>query len=215
MEGDVLFRNVSYLGRMKNTMVAPEYLTVCDDPTHAGEGSFGYRIDDEGNLAKKVDLIKDGRVGSPLLDRRYAEHLGLAGNGHGRRVSYRNIAIPRMCHTFVAPGEGTFDQIVADVDQGLLVQNLVPRHMNIFGGDYSFYIPEAREIKDGRLGNFVEPGILYGNALESLAQIDAIGADLKNVCSTRGCRKLDHGPLYVSFGIPTIRFREMDVIPWR
>ncbi|MFP2934757.1 metallopeptidase TldD-related protein, partial [Pyxidicoccus sp. 3LG] len=122
--------------------------------------------------------------------------------------------LPRMAHTRVEPHQGHLDALLADVPRGLLVQHLLPRQMDLLSGDFSFYIVEAREIVDGRVGRRVGPGILRGNGLEALAAIDAVGADAKNLFATRGCRKLDHGPLPVSFGQPTVRFRQLSVSPW-
>jgi TldD protein len=120
-----------------------------------------------------------------------------------------------MAHTRVEPHQGDLDALVADVPHGLLVQHLTPRHMNLLSGDFSFYVVEAREIRDGRPGQRVGPGVLRGNGLEALAAIDAVGADIRNLFATRGCRKLDHGPLPVSFGQPSVRFRALHVQPWR
>ncbi|MBZ4418102.1 TldD/PmbA family protein [Myxococcus sp. RHSTA-1-4] len=214
LEGDVVARGGSYLARRLGQRVAGEHLTVRDDPTD-GHGALGFAWDDEGDAARPVALLREGVVDAPLLDARSALALGLAPNGHGRRVDFRHPPLPRMAHTRVEPHQGHLDALVADVSHGLLVQHLTPRQMDLLSGDFSFYIVEAREIRDGRVGRRVGPGILRGNGLEALAAIDAVGADARNLFATRGCRKLDHGPLPVSFGQPTVRFRQLTVGPWR
>ncbi|AEI62064.1 TldD/PmbA family protein [Corallococcus macrosporus] len=214
LEGDVVARGGSYLARRLGQQVAGAHLTVSDDPTD-GHGALGFAWDDEGHAALPVTLLREGRVDAPLLDARSATALGRAPNGHGRRVSYRHPPLPRMAHTRVDAHQGHLEALMADLPHGLLVQHLTPRQMDLLSGDFSFYIVEAREIRDGRPGRRVGPGILRGNGLEALAAIDAVGADAKNLFATRGCRKLDHGPLPVSFGQPTVRFRGLAVEPSR
>lgn len=212
LEGDVVARSGSYLARRLGQRVAGPWLSVSDDPTE-GHGSLTLAFDDEGNPARAARMLDAGVVDAPLLDSRTARQLGQALNGHGRRVSFRHPPLPRMAHTRVEPHEGDLDTLMGDVSHGLLVQHLMPRHMDLLSGDFSFYIVEAREVRDGRLGQRVSPGILSGNGLEALASIDAVGADARNLFATRGCRKLDHGPLPVSFGQPTVRFRGLHVRP--
>lgn len=214
LEGDVVARGGSYLARRLGQRVASEHLSVSDDPTD-GRGALAFTWDDEGDAARPVTLLRQGVVDAPLLDVRSALALGRAPNGHGRRVSFRHPPLPRMGHTRVEPHQGHLEALVADLPHGLLVQHLTPRRMDLLSGDFSFYVVEAREIRDGRLGRRVGPGILRGNGLTALAAIDAVGADAKNLFATRGCRKLDHGPLPVSFGQPAVRFRELHVQPWR
>ncbi|QRO02854.1 TldD/PmbA family protein [Archangium violaceum] len=214
LEGDVVARGGSYLSRRLGQRVAEPFVSISDDPTD-GHGALVYTCDDEGHAAQPVPLLQEGCVGSPLLDERSASELGRAPNGHGRRVGFKHPPLPRMAHTRVEPHQGHLEALLADIPHGLLVRHLTPRHMNLLSGDFSFYIVEAQEIREGRPGRFVSPGILEGNGLAALAGIDALGGDLQNLFATRGCRKLDHGPLPVSFGQPTVRFRQLHVRPWR
>jgi TldD protein len=214
LEGDVVARGGSYLARRLGERVAPEHVSVSDDPTD-GHEALAYATDDEGQPACAVPLLRAGVVGVPLLDTRSARALGLSPNGHGRRVSFRHPPLPRMAHTRVEPHQGELASLLHDVRHGLLVRHLTPRHMNLLSGDFSFYVVEAQEVRDGVPGRRVSPAILSGNGLEALAAIDAVGADVTNLFATRGCRKMDHGPLPVSFGQPSVRFRQLHVRPWR
>ncbi len=214
LEGDVVARGGSYLAHRLGQRVAEPFVSVSDDPTD-GRGALAYTCDDEGQPARPVALLQAGVIGSPLLDTRSAKALGRAPNGHGRRVGFKHPPLPRMAHTRVEPHQGHLEALLADIPHGLLVRHLTPRHMNLLSGDFSFYIVEAQEIRDGRPGRLVSPAVLSGNGLEALASIDAVGEDFANLFATRGCRKLDHGPLPVSFGQPAVRFRQLHIQPWR
>jgi TldD protein len=215
LEGDVVARRGSYLATRLGQRVAEEFVTVTDDPTE-GRACLHYTFDDEGQRARSTALLERGVVGQPMLSRRTAQLLGREGNGHGRRVSFRHPPLPRMSHTGVAAGpHGTLEQILAPVARGLLLQHVVPRHMNLLSGDFSFFIVEAREIREGNLGPPVGPGVLSGNGLQALHDIEAVGGERRNFFSIRGCRKLDHGPLAVSFTQPALRIRRLRVSPAR
>ena len=205
LEGDVVFRGMSYLSGKLGQRVAGEWVNVADDPSPA-DLALGYAYDDEGTPARKAMMIENGIVKEPLLDKKHAALLGLPANAHGRRTSYRHYPIPRMGHTVVENHSGDLAGMVAEVENGILVQHMAPRHVNLLSGDYSFFMPEAYEIKNGEIGALYTAGFHRGNGLHALETIEAIGADGKNLFSTRGCGKLDHGPLYVSFGNPTITF---------
>lgn len=213
LEGDVVARGASYLATRLGQAVGPEWLSVVDDPL-CGPGTVGYRVDDEGTAARKALLVRRGRVEEPLLDAASAKRLGLKPNGHGRRVSWRHYALPRMSHTAVEPHEGRFEEIVGGVGRGLLVRGLTPRHVNLMTGEFSFLVDEAREIHDGQVGAFIGPALLRGDGLRVLAGIDAVGVDRGDFFGLKGCGKLDHGALPVSFGNPTLRIRGLEVTPW-
>lgn len=212
LEGDLVVRQLSYLARRQGQRIAEPFLTVVDSPLSPG-ALFSYNVDDEGTPAQPVELISQGIVAEPLLDRRHARLLGHPPNGHGRRLNFRYYAIPRLCHTLVKPHQGTLQELAADIRHGLVILDMNLRHMHMASGEFSFYIHEAREIRDGVIGAFVRPGLMRGNALEALRNIDAVGADNQSHGAGGGCGKLDQGPLYISFEQPTLRFKRLSVEP--
>ena len=78
------------LTRKIGLKVASQMLTIYDDPTAKDGGGHaligGYKIDDEGVPAQKVEVIKDGKLKS-LLTTRTPSAKGQQSNGHARRTS--------------------------------------------------------------------------------------------------------------------------------
>jgi predicted Zn-dependent protease len=72
------------------TRVLPEFLSVVDDPTITtfnGKDVIGaYRVDDEGVLAQRVELVKDGKLVGYLVGREPIKDFPQS-NGHGRADS--------------------------------------------------------------------------------------------------------------------------------
>jgi TldD protein len=122
--------------------------------------------------------------------------------------------LPRMAHTELRPHEGTLESVMAPIQRGLLVRFLTPRFVDVLHGRFSFYIDEAQEIVDGKPGAFIGPALLEGDGLTALLGIEAVGADHATFFGLKGCGKLNHGPLPVSFGNPSVRFGKMRVTPW-
>lgn len=204
LEGDVVLRRASFLASRMGEQVAPDFVTIVDSPLE-GSGGLSFQCDDEGELATEVKLIDRGAVAGALNNRRTAGRLGTTSNGHARRASFRDAALPRMSHTAVRPHQGSDQEILATVERGLWVSFLTPRAVHLMPGDFAFHIPEARLIENGRLGAFVGPGLLEGNGLDALRGIEAVGAEARPFFGLKGCGKLDQGGLPVSFGNPILK----------
>lgn len=85
--------------------VAPDFLSIIDDPTLPGS-TASYKYDEEGVLAQKVILIKDGILKNYLHSRETAGKMGVRSkkmvksNGHARSETIK-IPTPRMSNIIV------------------------------------------------------------------------------------------------------------------
>ncbi|MBP6632171.1 MAG: hypothetical protein KBG28_26895 [Kofleriaceae bacterium] len=83
-------------------------LSIVDDPTasaSAGKAIIGgYRIDDEGVAAQRVELVKDGTLAA-LLTSRTPSGKGATSNGHARRVATGGMFHGSATNLFVS-GKG-------------------------------------------------------------------------------------------------------------
>ncbi|HPX03374.1 MAG TPA: TldD/PmbA family protein [Synergistaceae bacterium] len=177
LEADIVEKDHSvYRGKI-GEKVAHESVTMIDDPTIPSlYGS--YRFDDEGTPARKNVLIENGILRSYLTDILSAKTAGLPLTGNGRRQSYRNIPVPRMSNTFLAPGASDFGSMLAMTDSGLLVKKMGGGEVNPTTGDFVFYVSEAYIIEKGRVSYPVKGAILTGNGPAVLENITALGSDL-------------------------------------
>jgi TldD protein len=165
-------------------------------------GSFKY--DDEGTPATKTYLIKDGKLTGRLHSRETAAKMGEAATGNARAVSYRYPPIVRMTNTYIEPGTTTFEEMIADIKEGIYARNW-------YGGTtsmemFTFSAGEAYMIRNGKIAELIRPVVLTGNVFETLKNIDAIGNDL-DMNEGGGCGKGGQSPLPVSNGSPHIRIR--------
>ncbi|MEO0026669.1 MAG: TldD/PmbA family protein [candidate division WOR-3 bacterium] len=188
------------------TRYGVEELTIVDDPTLPGENG-SYRYDDEGVPAQRTDLIKNGVIASHLHSRHTAYLMGEGATGNARAISYRFAPIVRMSNTYIVPQNRRFDEMLAEVKDGLYV-------VGSRGGmteleTFTFSSQYAYRIENGRLTKMVRDATLAGNVFETLRNIDAIGNDLMIHGGLGGCGKDGQSPLPVTTGAPHIRIRNV------
>ncbi len=119
LEADHIQKGASvYVGKL-GEQVAQPLLNAYDDgrlPSEWGSDA----IDDEGRPTQKTQVIEDGRLTSYLYDHLTAERDGVASTGNGRRETFRHLPIPRMTNTYIAPGDSTPEEMIAEVAARLL-----------------------------------------------------------------------------------------------
>ncbi|HZM76525.1 MAG TPA: TldD/PmbA family protein [Candidatus Limnocylindrales bacterium] len=203
LEADVVASGQSYLDRLRGSRIAPDWLTVLDDP--AAGTSFGYRIDDEGVPAEPVPLIQHGVVGDLMHSRDTAAAAAGTPNGHGRRMGYLYPAIPRQAHTRVLPGPTPPDQVTAAAGETVSVSRLRVRYVHLRTGEFSFHAPQALLLDRGVPVARLRDVHLFGDGRSALGTIEAVGTEPAAWIGGGGCGKLNQGPLIVGFEQPAIR----------
>ena len=188
LEADIVEKDHSIYRDKIGEKVAHDSVTMIDDPMiPCLYGS--YRFDDEGTPARRNVLIETGELNAYLTDILSASTSNLPLTGNGRRQSYRNIPVPRMSNTFLAPGDSNFESMLAQTDSGLLVKKMGGGEVNPTTGDFVFYVSEAYIIKKGKVSHPVKGAILTGNGPDVLQNIISLGKDLymdPGVCGKSG-----------------------------
>ncbi len=164
-----------------------------------------YKYDDEGVPATKTYLIKEGKLVGRLHSRETAARMKEKPTGNARAINYRYPPIVRMTNTYIEPGSASFEDMIADVKEGVYVKNW-------YGGMtsmemFTFSAGEAYMIRNGKVAETLRPVVLTGNVFDTLKNIDAIGNDL-DMNQGGGCGKGAQSPLPVSNGSPHIRISQ-------
>ncbi|MEB3187121.1 MAG: TldD/PmbA family protein [bacterium] len=197
----------SVLSGKMGEMVAHPSVSVIDDGTI--EGAWGsLAIDDEGMATRRSLLIERGKLVSYIVDRLGGIRTGYAPTGSGRRESYRYAPTSRMRNTFIAPGEGSVEELVSEVKLGLYAARMGGGSVSPGTGDFNFSVREAYVIRDGRIAEPVRGATLIGNGAEILHKIDRVGSDLQLAAGYCGSIS---GSLPVCVGQPPIRVSEIVV----
>jgi TldD protein len=181
-----------------------KHLNIVDSAALPGyRGSYKY--DDEGTRSLKTYLIREGKLVGRLHSRETAAKMNENPTGNARAISYRFPPIVRMTNTYIEPGDVSFEDMIADIKEGIYAKDC-------FGGTtamemFTFSASEAFMIRSGKIAEVLRPVTLTGNVFTTLNNIDAIGNDLLIHDGGGGCGKGGQMPLPVSAGSPHIRIQ--------
>ena len=114
-------------------------------------------------------MIEEGRSTSYLYDlARGAQQDGVASTGNGRRESFRHLPIPRMTNTYIAPGDATPEELIAEVERGFYAVSFAGGQVEPATGDFVFGVSEGYLIEDGKVTRPCRGATLIGNCLDAL-----------------------------------------------
>ncbi len=207
-EADFNRKGQSIFSDKMGSRICSEEINIVDDATLPhNRGSINY--DDEGVSGQKTYMVKDGMLNSYLHDRISAAHYGMESTGNGRRESFRYNPIPRMRATYMENGSASHDDIIASVSKGIYVDEFSNGQVKIGEGDFTFYVKSGFLIENGRLTAPIKDINVIGNGPKALADISAVGNDLRMDNGTWTCGK--EQSVAVSVGIPTVLIKSLIV----
>jgi predicted Zn-dependent protease len=94
-------------------------ITLVDDPTDPAMISHGF--DTEGVPGRRLELVRDGVTTALAHDRRTAARMGDGAETTGHALGFRLNVGPFPAHLRYAPGTSTRDELIGEVERGLLV----------------------------------------------------------------------------------------------
>jgi TldD protein len=194
-------------------MYGSELVTIVADATAAGGmGTFGW--DDEGVEAQAVPLIQNGRFVGYQSSRETAPRVGLRSSGGMRADGWNRIPLIRMTNVNMLPVPGmSFDEIVADTDDGLLLANNRSWSIDDRRLNFQFATEVAWEIKGGKKGKLFKNATYTGITYEFWRSCDAVGDERSFVMlGTPNCGKGEPSQTArVGHAVPGARFRNVQV----
>ena len=179
--GKTVFEGASPVGHRLGETVFDKSFSLYDDPSipfHPTSRPF----DDEGVPSRRTPLVEKGVVKNFLYDLQTAGLAGRTSTGNGGRG--RGLPSPSPSAFVVTPGSISFDQMVADIKEGLVVEELMGAEQgNILGGDFSGNVLLGYKIENGRIVGRVKNTMVSGNIYQLFNRIAAIGSDSRWVGS--------------------------------
>ena len=162
-------------------------------------------LDDEGIVAKDVELIKDGILVGYMNDRETAKHFGQEAKGNARGWGFADEPLIRMRNTTILPGKSTVDELISSVEDGYYLIDSGNGQADLTG-EFMFGVTCGYEIKNGKLGKALLDTTVSGVAFEMLKTVDMVSDELE-WSSSGFCGKKQ--PMAVSMGGPHMRCRIM------
>ncbi len=135
INGNAVARGTSFLKDKLGERIFPQGITVIDDP-HRPRGLRSKPVDGEGVANGRRKVIEDGVLTTWILDLRSARQLGLETTGHAARGTSAP-PMPATTNLYLEPGRPTPQELMADIDQGFYVNEMMGMGVNGVTGDYS------------------------------------------------------------------------------
>ncbi len=207
-EADLVFAGESILDGKLGTRIASECVTIIDDATI--EGSNGsYTYDSEGTPATRRVIVDKGVLKSFLQSLESAARTGAAPEGSGRAMNAHCLPIVRMSNTYIEPGEGTFEDLIAPIDKGIFLRGGEWGYVFCERGQYVCHAAEGWMIRDGKLGEHLRDVSISGMTLDTLRDIDGVSKDFE-MDMPGTCGKGGQGAA-INAGGPYVRVKELVV----
>ncbi|GGD37052.1 TldD/PmbA family protein [Croceicoccus pelagius] len=176
ISGPSIARGASFLMEHEGKQVFDSAVTIVDDPLRP-RGLSSHPFDGEGLPARPSTIIANGVLSGWLLDTASANKLGRRPTGHA--VRHGGGSPSASCSNVVlSPGQQSVEELIADIEEGVLVTELIGQGVNGVTGDYSRGASGFR-IRGGEIMGPVSGITIAGNLLEMFRSLRAAN-DLEN-----------------------------------
>jgi len=175
-----VLRGMSRWKDMLGNTVASDLISVVDDgllPNGVGTASF----DREGVAHKRLALIESGRLTAFMHNTYTAEALGMENTGHADG-SARSVPGIGPSNFEILPGEKSKDDLIAEIDKGVLVTRFSGRADPV-SGDFSGVAKGGYLIENGRISRPVRGTLIAGNAFDALKSLSGVSREQERVFS--------------------------------
>ena len=192
MSGPSIARRSSFLlGRLEDELF-PADIRILEEP-HRLRGLHSRPFDGEGLPTHPRALVENGRITGWLTNAASARQLGIGLTGHAARGAGGAPGVSAT-NLILAPGAVSRAELIADIEEGVLVTELIGQGVNGVTGDYSRGAAGYRIVK-GEIAGPVAEFTVAGNLIDMFARM-AVADDLE---------------IYRSVDVPTIRIDGMTV----
>ena len=175
-EGDLVREGASVLGGKIGERIGCEGLVIVDDPTLH---EFGFMpVDAEGVAVRRTEIIRDGVLASYLHNRETLSAVGNGVPGHAR-AEPGAPPIVRMSNTFIENGDATYDEILSECTDGILLIGSRGGQVDPGRGVFQFNAEYGYLIEGGETTDMVRDVSLSGEILSTLHNIVLLGNDRK------------------------------------
>ncbi len=177
VRADSVQRNQSPFKGKIGEIVASENLTIYDDGLFPG-GLRTMAFDGEGVPHQKTPVIEKGVLQNFLYDNYSAKKEGKESTGNAARAGYLSTPSIDTTNFHVIPGNKTGEQMLSEVDDGLIIYYLQGAHSsNPVSGEFSVVATPAWKIRKGEIVHCSRGVMLAGNIFEVLKNVSLVGSN--------------------------------------
>jgi PmbA protein len=174
--GEAVLKGRSPFADRVGDAIASPLITLVDDPTDPLSLGADHH-DGEGLATRPVPLLDAGVLQGFLHNTYTGRRAGTPSTASAVR-GYRSTPGVGASALALAPGAGTLDDLVAQVDNGVLVQSMTGLHsgVNAVSGDFSVGV-EGLMIRGGQLAEPIREATLASTIQRLLLDVRAVGGE--------------------------------------
>ncbi|MEK9849186.1 MAG: metallopeptidase TldD-related protein, partial [Candidatus Puniceispirillum sp.] len=170
INGAAIARGTSFLKDSLGKQVTRANLNFIDDPLRP-RGMGSRLFDAEGLAVSKRKMIDNGVLTGWFLDLASASKLGMTPTGNARR-GVGSAPSPGTSNFFIENGTLSRDAMIADIEEGFLVTEMIGNTVDMITGDYSrgaggFWISK------GKISHPISEATIASNLKDMFMQITA------------------------------------------
>ncbi|MFK8024276.1 MAG: TldD/PmbA family protein [Ilumatobacter sp.] len=178
LNGEAVVKGRSLFADRLGDEVAAPSITLVDDPTNP-KAYTSTDVDGEGLAARRNVLIENGVLKQFVHNSYSARRAEAASTGNATRGGFAGTPGVGCLALSLVPGARSQDEIVADIDDGLLVQSMQGLHsgVNPISGDFSTGAAGLL-ISNGEIGAPVREFTIASKLQKMLHDIVEVGGDI-------------------------------------
>jgi len=176
LNGKSVYTGISPMRGKVGEKLFDDKVTIVDDATI--DGRFGSAShDDEGVAHRRNVLVDKGVLRGFLYDLKTAAQSGVESTGNASRRLFAPPS-PSPTNLIFSAGQTPLADIVAGIDEGLLVENVLGLGQgNIISGAFSNSVSLAFKIEKGEIVGRVKDVSIAGNVYELLPEVAAVSRE--------------------------------------
>jgi len=166
ISGGSLYRRASFLLDTLGKQIFANHIHIHEQP-HLKKALGSAPFDYDGVTTQARDIVNDGILQSYILGGYSARKLGMQTTGNAGGVH----------NLIIEPGQHNLENLIKEMDTGLLITDMIGFGVNQLTGDYSRGVA-GFWVENGEIQYPVEEITVAGNLTEMYKQIIAIGNDI-------------------------------------
>lgn len=175
ISGNAIARRASFLLDREDEQIFAPGIAIHDDPLRR-RGLSSRPFDGEGLASTPRALVEGGKLTGWLMDSAAARQLGGNATGHAVRGAGGSPGVGTS-NVHLAAGQVSVAELIADIDEGVFVTELIGHGVNPVTGDYSRGASGFRIVK-GEIAGPVAEFTIAGNLIEMFRQL-SVASDLE------------------------------------
>lgn len=168
--GALLYQGNSYLSEKLGEAIAPDHVTLTEDP-FIPHGAASRLFDGDGIMGKKRNIVEDGRLRGYFLSAYSARRLNMGSTGNAWGPGNLHLTSRQT------RAEDDFTVMLQKLNRGLVISQFSGGSPNLINGDYSRSL-RGFWVENGKIQHAVDGITVAGNLAEIFRGILAVGNDV-------------------------------------